>query len=126
MVLTSPPFLGTTDFLRQNRLRNWLVGWNYKIQNDKKKQFLEHQTDIAGYPSIFRELYRVLRPNGLAVFHVGVVKAVNMAEILAPLFGSAGFQEIGKVWEDTTDLESHGRTDRGGTHKHGFVICIKK
>lgn len=122
VVITSPSFLGTTHFLRQNRLRNWLVGWDYATQARRRHEFLEHDNTVERYLPVFRELYRVVKPKGLMVFHVGIVKTVSMADLLAPLFAEAGFREIARVWEDVKSLESHGRTDRGGTHTHGFVI----
>jgi DNA modification methylase/DNA-binding XRE family transcriptional regulator len=125
VVLTSPPFLGTTDFLRHNRLRNWLLGWDYETQAAQREHFLEHQTPVEGYRPILSELHRVLRPHGLMVFHVGIVKTVSMADLLSPLFAEAGFREVSRIWEDTSHLESHGRTDRGGTHTHGFVVCTR-
>ena len=122
VVITSPPFLGATDFLRQNRLRNWLVGWNYAKQEKMKTRFIEHQADLSSYKGVVKELGRLLRPRGIAVFHVGVVRDTNMADLLAPVFADGGFTELGRVWEDASHLETHGRTDRGGTHTHGFVL----
>lgn len=124
-IITSPPFLGTTHFLRQNRLRTWLMGWDYEKQATMKGKFLEHQRGVDAYRPILKELSRTLKPRGLAIFHVGIVNTVSMADLLAPLFLDAGFRELGRVWEDARSLETHGRTDRGGTHTHGFVILQK-
>ena len=66
-----------------------------------------------------------MKPNGLFVLHIGIVKNVNMADLLLPYLLQSGFREIGRVWEDTSKMESHGRTDRGSTHTHGIVICRK-
>lgn len=122
VVITSPPFLGTTHFLRQNRIRNWLVGWNYETQAKHRDKFLEHKRDVSPYGPFINELHRIVRPGGLAVFHVGIVKTKNMADLLHPYFRAEGFSHLGSVWEDTTTLESHGRTDRGGTSAHGFIV----
>lgn len=121
-VITSPPFLGTTHFLRQNRVRNWLVGWNYETQASFRDKFLEHQQGVLSYNNIIKELHRVIKKGGLAIFHVGIVKSKNMSDLLHPFFVENGFSLLGTVWEDTKELESHGRTDRGGTHTHGFLI----
>lgn len=122
VIITSPPFLGSTHFLRQNRLRNWLLGWSYEQQASLRSVFLEHQGDIVAYRPVLGELHRVLRPDGLAVFHLGIVRNQNMAEMLSPLFIEAGFAVLGTIWEDTTRLESHGRVARGGTHTHGVTV----
>lgn len=124
-IMTSPPFLGTTDFIRQNRVRNWLVGWDYETQEKKKPQFLENQKGASGYLPIFNNLFRILKPQGLLILHIGIVKDVNMADLLSPYLLQSGFREIGRIWEDTSKMESHGRTDRGSTHTHGIVICMK-
>lgn len=122
IVITSPPFLGTTHFLRQNRIRNWLVGWDYETQAKLRNSFLEHKQGVSCYWNIIREVYRVVKSGGLVVFHVGIVKTHNMSDLLHPFFAEVGFSLLDKVWEDTKDLESHGRTDRGGTHTHGFLV----
>lgn len=125
VVITSPSFLGTTHFLRQNRLRNWFVGWDYKKQEEVKPQFLEHQKGVEMYRPILKELNRVLKPGGLTIFHVGIVDTISMADLLAPLFLEAGFKELDRIWEHARELETHGRTDRGSTHTHGFVVAQK-
>jgi DNA modification methylase len=126
VVITSPPFLGSTHFLRQNRLRNWLLGWSYTEQERRRDDFLEHKPNLAPYTAILAEMRRVIRPGGLAVFHLGIVKNDNMAELLAPYFLDAGFAELGTVWEGTADLETHGRSDRGSTHTHGMVVLRRE
>lgn len=125
VVITSPPFLGTTHFLRQNRIRNWLVGWSYQKQEEMKSEFLEHDKDVSRYRDIAKELSRVLRPSGIAVFHVGVVKQKNMANMLVPRFLQNGFEVVGRVSEDVRSLETQGRVDRGSTHTHEFIVWRK-
>jgi len=125
VIITSPPFLGTTHFLRQNRIRLWFVGWDYQTQALRRQEFVEHDGRPERFAPILRELHRVLHPNALMIWHVGIVKDKNMADILAPLFLQAGFTEKGRLWEDARSLETHGRTDRGSTHTHGFVVLQK-
>ncbi|MCK4445104.1 MAG: DNA methylase, partial [Thermoplasmata archaeon] len=121
-ILTSPPFYGSRDFLRMNRIRLWFSGWTYADQRKMKESFLEHQKDITSYRSVFAEFNRVLKPGGICVMHVGVVKTFNMAEKLTPLAQQAGFEMLSVVDEDTSDMESHGIRDRGATHTHQFLM----
>lgn len=125
VVLTSPPFLGTTEFLRQNRIRNWLVGWSYADQKQRQPLFLEHDFRIERYQSIVVELARITRRQATIVCHLGMVRSTNMAESLCSLFENKGFHLVDVVWEDVSGLESHGRTDRGATHRHGFMVLVK-
>lgn len=124
VIITSPPFFGNTDFLRQNRVRIWFCGWDYQEQSNVKSEFVDHM-DLSVYANIFDRFDDVLRENGLCIFHLGVVKKKDMALSILPYGEKRGFTKIGLIYEDTTNLESHGRTDRGGTHKHQFLILKK-
>lgn len=124
-VISSPPFLGTTHFVRQNRLRLWLCGWDYSVQDDARSTFLEHKRGLEPYHLILPAMHEVLRPGGRCVLHLGVVKSVDMAAAIAPQASESGFSVDAIVYEDAAHLESHGRTDRGGTHRHQFLVLTK-
>jgi len=121
-IITSPPFLGTTEFLKQNWLRMWFAGWDRTAIDTSLSGFLEYQRNLRVYAGFFGRFRQLLREGGLMVLHLGVVKDVDMAKELTPLAVQAGFLKIGLVYEDARDLESHGRTDRGGTHTHQFLF----
>jgi hypothetical protein len=123
-IITSPPFLGTTDFLRQNRLRLWLYGMDYQEQRAKRRgsDFLEGRRDLSVYSSIFSEFVRLLRPGGLAIVHLGVVGRRDMAAELAPLAAASGLETLATRYENAEHLESHGRTARGATAQHAFLF----
>jgi hypothetical protein len=125
-ILTSPPFYSNRDFLRMNRIRLWFCGWDYEQQAKMKSEFVEHRTDIGIYDGIFKEFYRVLRPNSLCIMHLGVVGKVDMAERLQPHAEKRGFTKLKTIYEDTSTLESHGIVDRGATHKHQFLALRKQ
>ena len=55
--------------------------------------------------------------------HTGVVKNRDMAEEIRPHAEEAGFDIRDLVYEPASHLESHGRTDRGATHTHQFLIA---
>lgn len=125
-LMTSPPFLGTTEFLKQNWLRMWFAGWSAEVIGAKLSDFLEYQRDLSRYAPFFRRFRRLLRDGGLMMMHLGVVKNIDMAKVLTPIAEGAGFRRIGLVYEDATDLESHGRTDRGSTHTHQFLFMVAR
>jgi hypothetical protein len=121
-LITSPPFLGTTEFLKQNWLRMWFAGWSTDVIAAKLSEFLEYQRDLSRYMPFFKRFRKLVRDDGLMILHLGVVKNIDMALELMPLAEASGFRQIGLVYEDARDLESHGRTDRGGTHTHQFLF----
>ncbi len=127
-IITSPPFLNSTRFFANNRIRLWFCGWDYQEQNRTSKQFLENLQveDIKVYLKVFNEFNRVLRDDGLCILHLGVVKNRDMAKELAPVAEEKGFSCIKTVYEDTNNMESHGMTDQGVTHKHAFLILRKR
>lgn len=125
VIITSPPFFGTTEFLRQNRVRLWFAGWDIPFQKGQRDKFLEHSPTLSPYRSLLKEFRRVLRKNGLLIMHLGVVKEVDMAKSILPFALDCGFRNHGIVYENVADLENHGRTDRGGTHKHQFLFMTK-
>jgi len=124
-IITSPPFLGTTEFLRQNRIRLWYAGWNYDYQNKSKKKFLEYEKSLDSYRKLLDEMFRILKKGGLLIIHLGVVKELDMANEILPFARDSGFKEKGLIYEDVKKLENHGRTDRGGTHTHQFLFLLK-
>jgi DNA modification methylase len=125
-IITSPPFLGTTEFLRHNRLRLWFCGWDAEklIALKKNSNFLEFN-GLGLYPRIFNEFNRVLKKDGFLILHLGIYKKENMAESIRPIAEEKGFSFLGLVNEDSTHIETHGRTDKGGTHTHQFLFMQK-
>ena len=91
-----------------------------------KKEFMENTKKISIYKDIFQEFYRVLSPTKYCVLHVGVVGRFNMGMELEPYAEEAGFTSHGIVYEDTSNMESHGVKDRGATHTHQFLILQKE
>ena len=122
--MTSPPFFGNTEFLRQNRLRIWFCGWNYEQQAKKKSEFVDYM-NLSVYREIFNKFYNILGPDKICILHLGVVKTKDMALSILPCAEESGFTKVGLIYEDTSNLETQGRTDRGGTHKHQFLILKK-
>lgn len=123
-IMTSPPFFGNTEFLRQNRVRIWFCGWGYERQDRERSRFVDYM-DLPVYLRIFERLDSVLNQDKLCILHLGVVKKKDMALSILPYAEKAGFEKLGLIYEDVTGLETHGRTDRGGTHKHQFLILGK-
>jgi len=120
-IITSPPFLKTTEFLRQNRVRLWFNGWNYEKQEEMKEQFLENQ-ELSKYVELLSCFNECLDAGSLCVIHTGVVNGNDMALEFAEKAPNYEFSPLGVVYENTEAMESQGRTDRGSTKEHQFLI----
>ena len=58
--------------------------------------------------------------------HMGVVKNRDMAKNVCEQLDEEKWDFIDIVYENVQDLESHGRTARGATHTHQFLILSRK
>lgn len=123
-IITSPPFLKSTEFLRQNRVRLWFNGWNYETQEKMKEEFLENMP-LSKYVELLDVFHDCIKEAGLCVFHTGVVNGEDMAQQIADESVEYGFNPLGIIYEQTEDMESQGRTDRGSTKQHQFLLLRK-
>lgn len=124
-IITSPPFLKTTEFLRQNRVRLWFNGWDYSKQEEMKQQFLENM-DMDSYISLLSQFYDCLEADSLCILHTGVINGDDMAQRIAEGAQEFGFDPLGIVYENTEAMESQGRTDRGSTKEHQFLVLRRQ
>ncbi len=124
VIATSPPFFGTTEFLRQNRVRLWFSGWDYAEQARMKESgdFVEYHKSLDVYGTILAEFRRVLVSDGLVILHLGVVRGRDMGLQIGDLAEEQGFSIEALLYEDTSRIESHGRTAKGGTTQHQFLF----
>lgn len=93
LTVTSPPFLDIVQYAQDNWLRCWFNGFDAKeieagITMSKNEKIW---SDIMG--SVFKELYRITKPNGWVAFEVGEVRSgkVKLEESVIPLGKMNGF-----------------------------------
>lgn len=128
VILTSPPFWGSTRFYANNRLRLWFCGWDHHTQGKKgRSQFLEEcqKQGLSIYENVFSELFRVLKDDGTCVMHLGVTKDMDIGKKIKIYAKNVGFEFTKLVYEDTSKIEHHGMSDQGVTHMHQFLILKK-
>ena len=72
LVVTSPPFLDTIDYMQDNWLRMWFC--DIEIEQGKIWQLKSLEDWVARMTNVFIELRRILKPGGRIAFEVGEVK----------------------------------------------------
>lgn len=72
LVVTSPPFLDTIDYMQDNWLRMWFCG--IEMEHGKIWQLKSIDDWVARITEVFMELRRVLKPGGQVAFEVGEVR----------------------------------------------------
>jgi hypothetical protein len=73
LVVTSPPFLDTVDYVGDNWLRMWFC--EVKIDPNRIWQIKSLEDWVARMTDVFKELKRVLQPGGIVAFEVGEVRS---------------------------------------------------
>ncbi|ODS32881.1 MAG: hypothetical protein SCARUB_01987 [Candidatus Scalindua rubra] len=77
------------------------------------------------YISIFENIYSMLKPGGIVVFHLGVAHHKDMGKQLEPYARQAGFEVNNLIYEDVRNCEKHGIGDQGSTVKHQYLFLTK-
>lgn len=83
-VITSPPYMNTLDYVRDNRLRLWFVDPQFRIERTNPKNLSEFRGLMH---DCLNTLRFALRPNGLCVLVTGEINnklhdSINTAEVI--------------------------------------------
>jgi len=124
-IITSPPFLNSTRFYIANWMRLWFCGWEKDdFKSNTRDDYLEEMQakSMSVYEKVFAKFSTLLKPGGLCVLHLGVVRKRDMGRELIPRAEKVGFEILGLLYEDVTSCENHGVRDQGSTNKHQFLF----
>ncbi len=105
IIISSPPYYHTLDYIHSNRLRLWLCDQTDNDQKTLKETLIQHRKtylDQMEYVGI--ELKRVLKKQGLIVFilgdvHISKNNSLNSAKDISEIFKNIGF-EILDIFSD--------------------------
>ncbi len=99
VIISSPPYYHTLDYVHSNRLRLWFSGVSFEDQAilsdtliQQRKTYLDSMLDVG------KELKRVMKKDALCVFvlgdvHLSKTNTLNTAEDIADLYKKIGFKK---------------------------------
>ena len=127
IIITSPPFVSSLRFYTQNWMRLWLSGWEIDDFKQAEIDFLEskQKKDLSIYKNIFEEFYKVLKPKGRIILHLGKTDKFDMAKEIS-IYCEDLFEIIYIGEENVSKVQKHGIKDKGSTNVHQFMFLEKK
>lgn len=128
LVVTSPPFLDVVQYAQDNWLRFWFNGISNEDVAHRMTMHRKLDDWSRAMGDVFRELFRVVRPNGWVAFEVGEVSggSIHLDEAVVPLGVAAGFRFGGVMINEQTFTKTSniwGVNNNGkGTNTNRIVL----
>jgi len=129
LVVTSPPFLDTVDYAQDNWLRAWFC--DIDLETVPILHLRKPEDWKVAMARVFRELHRVIRPNGFIAFEVGEVRngTVRLEEQVLESGKAAGLTPVLiliNAQEFTKTANCWGiANNRKGTNTNRVVLFTK-
>ena len=128
LVLTSPPFFATTEFVRHNWLRLWLLGWSPERQKEEALKFVGEKS-LGRFEEdmerVVRESTRRLRSGGYLAIHGGRDGRRDLIDVSLRALEKAEGMDVRTVFEENTDIAwKHALRQHSG-ERHRFLIALK-
>jgi DNA modification methylase len=97
LVISSPPYFNTLDYVADNRLRLEFLGYNEIKKDNLKKDLIQNKNDyIQEMKKVGEELRRVIKKGGLCIFILGDLhlsnRVINTAKEISEAYEELGFK----------------------------------
>ena len=97
LVISSPPYFDTLDYINDNRLRLEFLGYDYNKREKLKEELIQNKGDyLEEMHKVGIELKRVIKKKGLCIFILGDLhrskKTINTAEEIQKIYEMIGFK----------------------------------
>lgn len=102
LILSSPPYFDTLDYVQDNRLRLEFLGFDQDGRASLKSEFLQNRKSyLSEMDKAGKEMLRVLKPGSLCVLILGDLhtgrSVVRTAERISERYQALGFETLGIV-----------------------------
>ena len=129
VVITSPPYMNTLDYARDNRLRLWFLGTTKYSRYDKRIPN-NSQRFLNLMEQCLRNIQYVLRSRGRCILVIGEVnrskKPINTAQLIIDLaLNKIGVFRCEDIIEDTIPDIRRARKN-GGCTKREWIVVLRK
>jgi len=100
LIISSPPYYNTIDYVHANRLRLWFSGVDFNEQKNLSNHLIQdryHYEDKM--EKVGMKLFKILKKNGLLIFVLGDVhfsktNSINTASAIEKIYNQIGFRTI--------------------------------
>jgi len=105
VVISSPPYYSTIDYVDSNRLRLAIIGFDEDERISLKQDLIQQESNyLQEMKKVGREVHRVLKPGSLCVFVLGDFpkgnKVINTAKDISELYSELGFVTHGIIEDE--------------------------
>lgn len=102
LVISSPPYFDTLDYVNDNRLRLEFLGYDFDKKEKLKEELIQNKEDyLKEMRKVGLELKRVIKTKGLCVFILGDLHKgktiINTAENVQKIYEEIGFKTHGII-----------------------------
>jgi len=97
LVISSPPYFNTLDYVNDNRLRLEFLGFNIDKREELKKDLIQDRYNyLDDMEKVGKQLIRVIKNQGFCIFILGDLhsgnKIINTAEEVQKIYEPLGFR----------------------------------
>ena len=99
IIISSPPYYNTIDYVHANRLRLWFSGVDFDEQKKLSKTLIQDRYNYENeMTKVGQKLYKCLKKNSLLIFVLGDVhfsknNTVNTASVIEKIYLELGFKK---------------------------------
>jgi len=127
-VISSPPYMNTLDYARDNRLRLWLLGeTDYKKYDNKSPRNINNFKKLM--KTVMKNIYPALKMNSCCIFVLGDInrsqRSINTASAILDIANDMGVFKCEEFVHDKVPTFRRARKE-GACTKNEWIVVLRK